>query len=54
MFMYGMIQYQWLWVIWNGDRDIVFSGKDILMLRLLGYALFCGFDLRSDKIIGYT
>jgi len=27
-------------MIWNGDRDIVSSGKEILVLRLLGCALF--------------
>jgi len=27
-------------MIWNGDRDIVSSGKEILMLRLLGCVLF--------------
>jgi len=27
-------------MIWNGDLDIVSSGKEIPMLRLLGCALF--------------
>jgi len=29
-----------LWMIWNGDRDVVSSGKEIHVLRLLGCALF--------------
>jgi len=27
-------------MIWNGDRDVVSSGKEIHVLRLLGCALF--------------
>ena len=27
-------------MVWNGDRYIVSSGKEILVLRLLGCALF--------------
>jgi len=48
--------YQWLWVIWNSDWDVVSSEKDIHIdtHRCLRYVLFWKFDLRSDSTIGYT
>jgi len=27
-------------MIWNGDRDIIYSRKKIVMFRLIGYKLF--------------
>jgi len=39
--------YEW-WMVWNGDQDIVSSGKEILVLRFLGCVLFV--DLINKEV----